>query len=135
MDSHSGDYVSRCSDNNQELLSASIEDLQGGSQCVANNESDDFHTSIEKQFSGDQSVQSQSPINCTSVEPVKETCLSISKLPAIDEGGVSDDKLKHISKYLVQYVPVSAPKRTRKQVCGARILTSAEYVALLKEKR
>ena len=134
LDSHSGDYASRCSDNNQELLSASIEDLQVGSQCVADNESDDSYTSIGKQFSGDQSVQSQSPINCTSVEPVKETSLSISKLPAVNEGGVSDDRLKHISKYLVQYVPVSAPKRTRKQVSGARILTSAECVALFKEK-
>ena len=56
------------------------------------------------------------------------------KSPAVDKGGISDDKLKHISKYLVQYVPVSTPKRTRKQVSGARILTIAECVALFKEK-
>ena len=31
-------------------------------------------------------------------------------------------------------MPVSTPKRTRKQVSGARILTSAECVALFKEK-
>ena len=142
-DSHSGDYASLCPDKNQKFPSASIEDLQEGSQCVvhescnSDNDSDNSHASVEKQFSSDPSMQSkeiQSSVNCASVKPVMEMSSGMSKSPAVYKGGISDDKLKHISKYLVQYVPVSTPKRTRKQVSGARILTSAKCVALFKEK-
>ena len=63
--SHSGDYASLCPDKSQKFSSASIEDLLGGSQCVVNescnsdNDSNNSHASVEKQFSSDPSEQSK----------------------------------------------------------------------------
>ena len=65
--------------------------------CNSDNDSDNSHASVEKQILSDQSVQSkemQSSVNCASVKPVMEMSSSISKTPAVDEGDISDDKLK-----------------------------------------
>ncbi len=64
-----------------------------------------------------------SPGSHTPTSPTGSTATSVSK-PS-----------HHISKYLVQYIPVT-PNRTRdaKRVAGERVLTSAEGLAKLKEK-
>ena len=54
-------------------------------------------------------------------------------------GTSSEDKLRYISKYLVQIIPSATPKTTKtslagKRVSGARILTSAQCTAILQER-
>ena len=48
----------------------------------------------------------------------------------------NEDKLRYISKYLVQYVPDACPqnKETAVRISGARVLTSDKCVAILKER-
>ena len=54
-------------------------------------------------------------------------------------GSSSGDKLRYISKYLVQVIPSATPKTTKtssagKHVSGARILTSEQCTAILQEQ-
>ena len=64
-------------------------------------------------------------------EPVSEAPVSnVATLNASEEG----NGLKHISKFLVQYVPAKEkvnPSQAAKCVCGAKILTSSECVAII----
>lgn len=61
------------------------------------------------------------------------TCSSISKASVAKDN--EDDKLRYISKYLVQFVPNAKPKNKEivVRISGARVLTSDKWVAILIE--
>lgn len=46
----------------------------------------------------------------------------------------SQDKVNYISKYLVQFVPVTPTRKSATRVSGARVLTSDKCASILKEK-
>ena len=60
-------------------------------------------------------------------------CSSKSQASAAEN---TDDKLRYISKYLVQFVPDAKPKsrETAVRISGARVLTSDKCAAILKER-
>ena len=61
------------------------------------------------------------------------TCSSKTKASVAKDN--EDDKLRYISKYLVQFVPDAKPKskETAVRISGARVLTSDKCAAILKE--
>ena len=55
---------------------------------------------------------------------------------SVTENSERNDKLRYISKYLVQFVPDAKPKskETAVRISGARVLTSDKCAAILKER-
>ena len=74
---------------------------------------------------------------CDNTEGTKSILVSNSK--AIEVGAKntpSQDKLRYISKYLVQFVPDAKPqtKGTTVQISGARVLTSEKCATIIQER-
>ena len=71
--------------------------------------------------------------------PVSRPALNDSNTRSVEAKNTAsqqNDKLRYISKYLVQFVPDAKPrnKETTVRISGARVLTSDKCVAILKER-